>query len=93
MIIKINKNNKNNKINKNINNKLIIIKKNRIEQTYEDGEKELERTKQLRQLCEQFATVASQVGKIIISELYIPTSQKKIPPITDRYSLVLLIEF
>jgi hypothetical protein len=59
--------------------------KNSMEQSFPDSEREVLRTKQLRQICEEFALLAAQVGKMIISELFVDLSQKKIPPITDRY--------
>jgi hypothetical protein len=69
-----------------------------MEQVYADSAKELQRTKKVRKICEEFALLASQVGKVIvsyqlvvtyllfmkISELFVDLSKKKIPPITDR---------
>ncbi len=56
-----------------------------MEQTFPDSEREVQRTKSLRLICEEFALLAAQVGKMIISELFVDLSKKKIPPITDRF--------
>jgi hypothetical protein len=43
-----------------------------------------QRTAELRKLCEEFATVAKQIGKRIIEELFLPPVQKTIPPATAQ---------
>jgi hypothetical protein len=37
----------------------------------------------MRTLCENFARVAKEIGTIIISELFVPQEQRKIPSVTD----------
>jgi hypothetical protein len=34
-------------------------------------------------LCDEFASLASHVAKVIIRELFLPVQQKTIPPITE----------
>lgn len=45
-----------------------------------DNEENIEK---LRDLCEAFATVAKEIGTIIISELFLPPHERTIPPVTS----------
>eukprot|EP01119_Soliformovum_irregulare_P004567 TRINITY_DN1561_c1_g1_i3.p1 TRINITY_DN1561_c1_g1~~TRINITY_DN1561_c1_g1_i3.p1 ORF type:complete len:907 (+),score=307.61 TRINITY_DN1561_c1_g1_i3:36-2756(+) len=54
-----------------------------MERSYLDSEKDFQRTVRLRELCEEFTKLASRIGKLILSELYLDASQKSIPPITS----------
>eukprot|EP01114_Cavostelium_apophysatum_P017894 TRINITY_DN5408_c0_g1_i1.p1 TRINITY_DN5408_c0_g1~~TRINITY_DN5408_c0_g1_i1.p1 ORF type:complete len:1291 (+),score=352.75 TRINITY_DN5408_c0_g1_i1:103-3975(+) len=56
---------------------------NLIGTSFTDHERELQRTKQLRTLCEEFAMSAVTTAKIIISELFLDAEDKTIPPITS----------
>lgn len=49
-----------------------------------DPEKELDRTRQLKELCQEFAVVASRVGKVIISELFLDVQHKSIQSVTSK---------
>jgi hypothetical protein len=59
-----------------------------VETSYADSKDELQRVKELRQLCEDFARNATRIGKIIISELFLADSEKTIPPVTKYEEIV-----
>ena len=47
-----------------------------------DDEQE-EAARALRQLCIEFSRIATDIGKCIINELFLPPEERTLPPITD----------
>lgn len=48
-----------------------------------DEQKEFERIQKIRKLCNEFAELASSIGKEIVSELFLPNTEKTILPRTS----------